>query len=124
MGKNETKTLLSITLRSIADSDDRRQETVNISKHIEDEHQQIMVTKALMSLMLRDKRMCYACLDAVMDALAQMKKETGDEFDLDEVFDDMKSGVCRRIVMGDGVRVEDEPEKEKDNNAGGKPVVS
>lgn len=103
---------------------------IDISKHVADDHEQMMVTKALMSLMLRDKRMCYACLDAVMDALAQMKKETGDKFDLEEVFDDMKSEVCRRIVMGDGVRVvmgdgvrvEDGPEK--DDNAGGKPVVS
>lgn len=120
MGKNETKTLLSITLRSVEDSDDRRQATVDISKHVSDDHEQMMVTKALALLMLRDKRMCYACLDAVIDAMAQMKKETGEEFDLDDVFDDMKSQVCRRIVMGDGVRVEDE----KDDNAGGKPVVS
>lgn len=122
MGKNETKTLLSITLRGIVDSDDRSTATVDISKHVSDDHEQMMVTKALMSLMLRDKRMCCACIDAVMDVLAQMKKETGDEFDLDDVFDSMKSGVCRRIVMGDGVRVEDGPEK--DDNAGGKPVVS
>lgn len=122
MGKNETKTLLSITLRSVEDRGNENAAAIDISKHVADDHEQMMVTKALMSLMLRDKRMCYACLDAVMDALAQMKKETGDKFDLEEVFDDMKSGVCKRIVMGDGVRVEDGPEK--DDNAGGKPVVS
>lgn len=122
MGKNETKTLLSITLRSIKDSDDRRQATVDLTEHVSDDYEQMMVSKSLTSLMLRDKRMCYACLDAVMDAIAQMKKEAGDKFDLDNMFDDMKSKVCRRIVIGDGVLVLDEPEK--DDNAGGKPVVS